>query len=137
MSTFGKKSLCWWDYNDHSKENAIRYQHTPNDLQLKILEMWYPVGARFKISTKYSNYTIVSDLFEIKSYVEHLGSWSIDYQHVDIGKRVASNYSSRFTSGTITPINPVYIEIEPETLVPLKRGFKLDKLLSSKKNHTQ
>jgi len=130
MSTFGKKSLCWWDYSDHSKENAIRYQHTPNDLQLKILEMWYPVGARFKISTKYSNYTIVSDLFEIKSYVEHLGSWSIDYQHVDIGKRVA-----RFR--TITPINPVYIAMEPETLVPLKRGFRLDKLLNFKKDYPE
>ncbi len=130
MSTFGKKSLCWWDYDNHSRENAVRYSHTPKELQLKILEMWYPVGATFKITTKHTHYTIISDLFEIKSYVEQNGTWCIDYEHVDIGKRVA-----RFR--TITPINPVYIAMESETLVPLKRGFRLDKLLNFKKDYPE
>lgn len=50
MSTFGKKSLGWWNYEDHSKLNVVRYNHTPIELQLSILEKWYPIGLLFRKS---------------------------------------------------------------------------------------
>ena len=45
MSTFGRKALIWWDYENRSKQNSIRFNHTPMDIQLSILEKWYPIGS--------------------------------------------------------------------------------------------
>lgn len=48
MSTFGKKALAWWDYQDKSRDSVRRYNFTPDDMQLQILEKWYPIGFKFK-----------------------------------------------------------------------------------------
>jgi len=43
MSTFGKKAINRWDYT-YSKENLDRFRKSPVEIQLQILEKWYPIG---------------------------------------------------------------------------------------------
>lgn len=47
MSTFGKKSLSWWNYNTNGdKLISQQFRNTDSDLQLNILEKWYPIGTK-------------------------------------------------------------------------------------------
>ena len=43
MSTFGKKAIKYWDYQ-WTEDNAMRFNKTPIETQLEILEKWYPIG---------------------------------------------------------------------------------------------
>ena len=66
MSTFGKKALVFWDY-DSNETN--RFSKTPIEIQLQILEKWYPIGWRCKFFSptylSHIEYEFVLDL-EIK-----------------------------------------------------------------------
>lgn len=72
MSTFGKKALNNWDYT-HTKENMMRFNKTPIELQLQILEKWYPIG------TACSKWSWVTKKYEgdkiIKEYVLMTGDY--------------------------------------------------------------
>lgn len=114
MSTFGKKSLIWWDYNDHSKENAIRFNHSSDEIQLKILEKWYPIGMRFKRSDGYNK-----SIYVIKNYIKVYWGWSIEFDTVEVSKYLYQDNKN---------INPVNIIPEPDCLIPLKREYKLERL---------
>ena len=46
MSTFGNKALIWWDYYKRDRPELLRFNSTPKDLQLKILEKWYPINMK-------------------------------------------------------------------------------------------
>jgi len=49
MSTFGKKYINHWDYNlAFNKENLKRFNASPKEIKIKILENWYPIGGIFK-----------------------------------------------------------------------------------------
>jgi|LauGreDrversion4_2_1035121.scaffolds.fasta_scaffold78647_6 hypothetical protein len=122
MSYFGKKSLVWWDYHNHDRENAIRFIHTNEELQLKILKKWYPIGSTFTISKKLEP----RDNFIIKGYVKYLNFWAIDFENTDIGKKILKL--------SITPINPVYVIMDSSSLYPINRESKLDRLLNSVKD---
>ena len=61
MSTFGKKALISWNYYN-SKENVMRFNHTNLDMQLKILNKWYPNNTIVRLHSKndpnwYNEYT--------------------------------------------------------------------------------
>lgn len=43
MSTFGKSALKKWDYFG-DKFQTTRFNNSPKEVQLAILEKWYPVG---------------------------------------------------------------------------------------------
>ena len=68
MSTFGKKALNKWDYTN-TKENMMRFNKTPIELQLQILEKWYPIGTmchkwnwllkRYEAELTIKNYTLM------------------------------------------------------------------------------
>lgn len=115
MSTFGKKSLVWWDYDNHSKENATRFNHTPEEIQLNILEKWYPIGMRFKKDESFRSDTI----YKIKGYIKMYNGWTVDFESV-----VPSKYF--YTSSK--NINPVFIIPERDCIIPLKREYKLERL---------
>ena len=72
MSTFGKRALNKWDYT-HTKENMMRFNKTPIELQLQILEKWYPIGTKCEkwswLLKKYEGERV------IKSYTLMVGNY--------------------------------------------------------------
>jgi len=118
MSTFGRKSLIWWDYENRTKETAIRFNHTPMDIQLEILKKWFPIGSKCHVimpwrgSVKY-NYIIIG-------YTKHTCYYSIevDPTEPDVYK----------TTQKRTHLNPVKILISDNDLKRIKRESKLDRL---------
>lgn len=68
MSTYGKKSLVYWDY---SNVDIKRFLKSPKGLQLDILQKWYPIGEKCQyykmFSYKLSDATI-NDYNEYNSF---------------------------------------------------------------------
>ncbi len=76
MSTFGKKALVWWDYEDH--KDLGRFNNTPKDIQLSILEKWYPIGFRCHVRTNsYGKWGVTSSVYIVNSYVATLGGYRV------------------------------------------------------------
>jgi hypothetical protein len=69
MSTFGKKSLVWWDYHKRDRETIRRFNSTPKDIQLQILEKWYPIGMLCGLHDGRFNYKLV----EYVEFQNHYG----------------------------------------------------------------
>jgi hypothetical protein len=126
MSTFGKKSLVWWDYEDHSKVNAIRYLHTPLDLQLKILEKWYPIGLRFTKDKGWGTLHQDNTIYEIIGYQQFQTFWGINAKIIE-GRTVYFK-SDEF-------VNPVIILVEEDSVKTIKREYKLERILRKWENH--
>lgn len=127
MSTFGKKALVWWDYDDHSKGNAIRYLHTPLELQLKILEKWYPFGLRFKKDKGWGPLHQNNTIYEIIGYQQFQTFWGINAKIIEGGRSIY------FKSDDF--INPVTILVEEESVKTIKREYKLERILRKWENH--
>lgn len=121
MSTFGRKSLIWWDYENRSKENAIRFYHTPMDIQLEILEKWYPIGSKCHVIRPWKG----SEKFNyvISGYTKHTSYYSIGV-----------NPSDDDTNWIKDPflkkqhLNPTKVLISPNDIKRIKRESKLDRL---------
>jgi len=128
MSTFGKKALVWWDYEDHSKINAVRYLHTPLDLQLKILEKWYPIGLRFRRDKGWGPLHKDSTIYEIIGYQQFQTFWGINSRIIE-----GRDYSLRTPQGSF--INPVTILVEEDSVRTIKREYKLERILRKWENH--
>ena len=128
MSTFGKKALVWWDYEDHSKINAVRYLHTPLDLQLKILEKWYPIGLRFRRDKGWGPLHKDSTIYEIIGYQQFQTFWGINSRLIE-----GRDYSLRTSQGSF--INPVTILVEEDSVRTIKREYKLERILRKWENH--
>jgi hypothetical protein len=71
MSTYGKKALIDWNY---SEVDVSRFLKSPKNLQLEILQKWYPLGE----SCHYVVDKVVRhvDCF-IESYAEHSDFYTI------------------------------------------------------------
>jgi len=121
MSTFGRKALVWWDYEDNSKQNVMRFNHTDLDIQLKILEKWYPIGARCREKEKFTYRTPRPDGgydWEIIGYSKTVGGWyTLEVKWV--------NDMSINRESTIIPLRA---EINPEDIKRIKREAKLSRL---------
>lgn len=128
MSTFGKKALVWWDYEDHSKINAVRYLHTPLDLQLKIIEKWYPIGLRFRRDKGWGPLHKDSTIYEIIGYQQFQTFWGINSRIIE-----GRDYSLRTPQGSF--INPVTILVEEDSVRTIKREYKLERILRKWENH--
>jgi hypothetical protein len=116
MSTFGKKSLVWWDYqNSHSRDNVIRYNHTPVELQLEILSKWYPIGMQVKVDSRY--------LYKIVDYVE------VNMANVWYLKLEVIDPTHRFVLDVITK-HPLQIKPLDGEITQLRRDIKINRLLS-------
>ena len=122
MSYFGKKSLIWWDYEDHSKHNALRYIHSELSLQYKVLSKWYPRGLLF---TKFND----DRVYRIVDYIENQSCWFIVYEPTEQTDKLVHKLNNFNNTA-----NPVLINPLSESILPLKRGSKLDRILKSTKN---
>ena len=118
MSTFGKKALVWWDYDDHTRDAAHRFNSTPKNIQIQILEKWYPVGSRFiKKGTHYST----PPEYTIDGYVEMSYGWAIDYSQTE------NSYTRDGVQKRVT--NPINIVLHESFVKACKRQSKLERLL--------
>ena len=111
MSTFGKKAFIWWNYEDHSHDGSLRFNSTKKDIQLAILQKWYPIGSRCKIYYNVGN--IGSIVYEIIGYTEHLSFWNL---------KVKSEHYQEDTK------HPMRIVLDPSVILSIKRDNKLEKL---------
>jgi len=114
MSTFGKKSLVWWDYKNHARDNVRRFTFTPKDFQLKILQKWYPIGM-----TMYEHTYSKTNYYKIVDYVETLGCYNLKLERLEFTK-----FDSQYKN-----INPLMIEPIESDMVQIKRDYKIKRLL--------
>ena len=121
MSWFGRKSLVWWDYEDHSKESALRFNHTNPDKQLEILEKWYPIGSKCYTHRSWSNNKNFN--YEIVGYEKRTTFY--DNYVVLIQLILEVDMLDR----KISHLNPVRLVISPDDIVKIKRGSKLSRIL--------
>jgi len=117
MSTFGRKALVWWDYENHSKENALRYTHTKPEIQLLILQNWYPIGMPFQNVT---NWGTTKAIYEIRDYKQNnAGIYLIE----------SMNNFHRQDDCQLYFQHPILTKPEENFLRSLKRQYKLQNLL--------
>ena len=74
MSTFGKRALKKWDYHG-DKFQANRFNKSPKEVQLAILEKWYPVGMT---CLRKDHTGFWQEGYTITGYSEHLTYYSIE-----------------------------------------------------------
>jgi hypothetical protein len=113
VSTFGKKSLVWWDYNDRERESLRRFNLTPKPLQLQILEKWYPVGMLCGLQSGKSNYKNLE-------YVEHTTWYSVRVELISEGSLL---------NGMRNLKNPLSLYPESTYEKQIKRSQKIDRLV--------
>ena len=113
MSTFGNKALIWWDYHTRDRATLLRFNATPKNLQIKILEKWYPIGMKVGLGPDRYNYEIIE-------YVQHLTYWSVRVVLKADGSLMDKMQSER---------NPLGLHPSPDWEKQLKRQYKLDRLL--------
>ena len=113
MSTFGNKALIWWDYHTRDRAALLRFNATPKDIQLQILEKWYPIGMMVGLGDRRYNYVI-------EEYVQHLTYWSV---------RVALKAEGSLMNNMRSDRNPLGLYPSPDWEKQLKRQYKLDRLL--------
>lgn len=112
MSTFGNKALIWWNYYKRDRAELLRFNSTPKDLQLKILEKWYPIGMMVGLGDNKFQYEIVE-------YVEHLSYYSVKclWKVEGLMNNMRSNR------------NPLTLYPSPEWEKQIKRQYKLDRII--------
>jgi len=113
MSTFGNKALIWWDYHTRDRAALLRFNATTKDIQLQILEKWYPLGMKVGLGDSKYNYEIIE-------YVQHLTYWSV---------RVALKAEGSLMNNMRSDRNPLGLYPSPDWEKQLKRQYKLDRLL--------
>lgn len=122
MSTFGKKAISWWDYENHSKDNVTRWLHTPKDVQLKILEKWFPIGIKvnkwIEIWGRYEK-----SEYKIIGYSEQVWGYSL---------RVENN--NQLVSTDPKSIIPTLVKPTDEFLYKIKREIKIKKIIDGTKS---
>lgn len=119
MSTFGKKALVWWDYENHTKENATRFNHTSLDIQKAILEKWYPIGTRFTKQAFFGGTD--PNTYKITDHILTLIGYQIKYDIVEY-KRATYKMGE-------DPLNPVSIMVIESDKMGLKRDYKIERIL--------
>ncbi len=118
MSTFGKKSLIWWNYEDHSRESALRFNHTPTNIQLSILEKWYPIGSKCYIYRSWSGNKKFT--YEIIGY---------DKRNTYCDNHIIKIQTFDTFDKKIETINPVRLVISPDDIIKIKRESKLNRII--------
>ena len=121
MSTFGKKSINNWEYQ-YSEEKFQRFNRTPIEIQLEILERWYPIGMPcFKYDKFFKKYG--DTLYEVIGY-NTIGLGTIAQleliKHLVIGEKV---FKENVT------IHPMVFKPSDEWIKQMDRDKKLNDLL--------
>lgn len=119
MSTYGKKALNNWDYT-YSKENALRFNHTSIELQLEILQKWYPIGMKcVKYNIYFKRYEDIK--FEVIGYEKLVG----EFYNLILNKFIS--YGGGFVKEKITA-HPIHFKPTDEYLKMFLREKKLNNL---------
>ena len=119
MSTYGKKALSNWDYT-YSKESSLRFNHTSMNLQLEILQKWYPIGMKcMKYNIFFKKYE--DRKFEVIGYEEIIGGFYNLILHTLIP------YGGGFVKEKIKA-HPIQFKPTDEYLKMLLREEKLNNL---------
>jgi hypothetical protein len=113
VSTFGNKALVWWDYHTHDRPALLRFNSTPKDIQLKILEKWYPIGMKVGIGGNRYNYEIVE-------HIEHMTFWNV---------RVAIKAENSIMNNMSSSRNPLALYPDPIWEKQIKRQQKITRLV--------
>jgi len=77
MSTYGKKALAYWNYEEKNSQDELqRFNSTPHNIQEEILKKWFPIGMEVEKTSKganeyYGRYTIAK-------YVKMGYGWRVD-----------------------------------------------------------
>jgi len=121
MSTFGKKAIDNWKYQ-YSEEKFQRFNRTPIEIQLEILERWYPIGMPcFKYDKFFKKYD--NTLYEVIGY-NSIGLGTIAQlelrKHLVIGEKV---FKENVT------IHPMVFKPSDEWIKQMDRDKKLNDLL--------
>lgn len=121
MSTFGKKAITNWEYQ-YSEEKFQRFNRTPIEIQLEILERWYPIGMPcFKYDKFFKKYD--NTLYEVIGY-NSIGLGTIAQlelrKHLVIGEKV---FKENVT------IHPMVFKPSDEWIKQMDRDKKLNDLL--------
>lgn len=74
MSTFGKRALKKWNYFG-DKFQANRFNKSPKEIQLAILEKWYPIGMTCERKDFFGNW---QPGYTITGYSEQLTYYSVE-----------------------------------------------------------
>jgi hypothetical protein len=123
MSYFGKKSLSWWDYHNHTDENAIRFLHTNPDLQLQILKKWYPIGTRVHAYT-FQNITMRVN-YKISDHTLLMcGMYQVEISRIDFKNFISLELAHK-------TVNPVKLIIDKTFEQEIIREHKLSRILKN------
>lgn len=127
MSTFGKKYLRKWDYFNHTMVEKRRFNSTPMDFQLELLNKWYPIGMKVHKVIVRSNYpegdihTYDSDVYTIIEHVAGMG-WHMVRIKSDV--EILVQYPGRSTGFVFDNRHVLNVVPTKEEL----RDMKLEKL---------
>ena len=113
MSTFGKKALIWWDYSTHDRESILKYNRTPKEIQLKILETWYPIGMMCSFGDE--NY-----IYKIVDHKQYLLSWKVSLQVINPNDVLSEMTTDR---------PPLSLVPSPSSIKMVKRNIRLNKII--------
>jgi hypothetical protein len=121
MSTFGKKALIWWDYDvcKQEKPDLNRFNNSPENIQLSILEKYYPIGMECKV---WRNMWNVEES-KINYFIRN-------YEKLQAGYRLRLSTSGIVMSDTYHPMRVCPTD---NWRTMLKRESKLDRILENKK----
>ena len=117
MSTYGKKALVWWNYLER---DGMRFNHTPMDTQLLILEKWYPIGMKINMWVNFRKDWDNRSVYTIVRYKKNLSHYMVEV--VTTNNEVTS---------VLMGLHPTNIKPTDEWMKLHKRDVKIDRLLGN------
>ena len=132
MSTFGKKALIWWDYDvcKQEKPDLTRFDHSPENIQLAILEKYYPIGIKCKLWKTMWGIKEEPIDYTIKSYVKTMVGYRLELDRSsDI---LTSAGSNKITYKSMYTYHPMRVCPNDDWRVMLRRESKLEKIFKGK-----
>lgn len=137
MSTFGKKHITYWNYEPTGDINDINglylgFQKSPKEVQLKILEKWYPIGEVCKIKNNPLKFRITGyvEFYEYSNIHCVQNCWLVKLEYTDVHKvediKGPTYYVQKLIEDKIK--NPLDIKFDEETVKKIRRDIKLKSL---------
>ena len=79
MSTYGKKALIYWNYEEKSsQEEMYRFNNTAHNIQEEILKKWYPIGFTCEMTSRAKEDTKYYGSFTLTKYVKYGYGWRVE-----------------------------------------------------------
>ena len=116
MSTFGKRALKKWDYNGDMFQ-ANRFNKSPKEIQLAILEKWYPIGMT---CLRKDHAGFWQEGYTITGYSEQLTYYSVETRREWLIVNMKSVQDGTFP--------PLVLKPDENWLKVQRREYKLNQL---------